>query len=153
MSEQQPAYRYELINAENIRSVADMLLWGAKRFTPKDVEVGGISSRDLKWEAAATRALFNFFELCFDEGLNPVVCFGDLAEARDYPVHVTEGTDVTELSNEVWDDLSFIIEVEVMYWDTAVQMHQDDQERQRVLALERGGYAGYQIKGETHNEL
>lgn len=149
MSKQQPAYRYELINAENIRSVADMLLWGAKRFTPKDVEAGGISSKDLRWEAAATRALFGFLDLCLDEGLNGAICFSDLAIARDYPIYTLPDTDLTGISNEVWDDFSFIMEVEVMYWDTMVRMHQDEQERRRILAAERGGYAGYQIKGEN----
>ena len=126
-----------------------MFLWGAERFMLKDVEIAGISMRDLRWEVAANHHLNIFLEECIDEGLHSVNCFGHLGVNRGYPIHVPEGIILPEgLSNEVWDDFSFIMEVGTHFWNTCVSMYNEHCEQERKLALERGGYEGSKIKGE-----
>lgn len=139
---------YELINAENINRTADMLLWAAERFRMRDVEVGGVSLTSLRWETVSRHHANIFLKECMDEGLNSVNCFGHLGEFHGYPIHVPEGVDVSELTNEVWDDLSFILEVGTDYWNTSVSMYNEYVIKKRELALEKSGYKGNRIKGE-----
>lgn len=138
-----PTTRYELINEENAQRVADMLLWAAERFTMKDVEISGVSTRELRWEMVSSHHLNIFLEECIDEGLHAVNCFGHIAEHRGYPIHVPENVVLPEgLANELWDGFSFIMEVGINYWDTCVNMYEDMIAEERKQALKNG------IKGQ-----